>query len=261
MTAETAHGLTVEEIPKQQTVEERVAKYLASDMATATLTVDREDGVFRHLEFVAPKAMARLILITWPYNLLVAGSHGSFHFERYGDDTLDMFDWLRGAGVDPRRWASKLVNGADSVREYDRDRLLQRVEEEVSEAIRDDWAPPGLREAVREEILDSDWLDSRDIALQLVSDFQHGMTYRSECSCGVGEDHDNYGSAVLWGMLAHQVNEDHKVKVRETSGFRFSDVSEWHVHKPGYHFVYQCHAAVWAIGRYDAELAASKAVA
>ncbi|MEU0659561.1 hypothetical protein [Streptomyces lavendulocolor] len=236
-----------------------IPEHLKSDLAEATLKVQREDGLFRHIEFAAPKTMSHLILVTWPYNLLVAGSHGSYHFERFGPDTKDMFAWLRGARVSPSSWASKLVNGADSVREYDRARMEAQINERVAEAIRDDWAPDGLESAVREEVLDSHLLDTRDTAFQIVSEFQHGMTFRSECSCGASEDHNDYTSACTWEFYKHKAaGKEHKVRVRQTGGFDFDDYTEWNVDKQTYHFVYQCHAAVWGIAQYDA---ARKAVA
>jgi hypothetical protein len=236
-----------------------IARHFENDFAEATLKTQREDGLFRHIEFAAPQSMNRLVLVTWPYNLLVAGSHGSYHFERYGPDTEDMFNWLRRLRVDADSWASKLVNGHRSVREYDRERLVRLVKERVAEAVRDGWAPRGLRAAVREEILDSHLLDNEGTALQLVSEFEHGVKYRSECSCGKGEDHDSYSSAVCWNALTHKGKGDaHKVKIRRTEGFDFDDFTEWSIHKLSYHFVYQCHAAVWGIAQYDA---ARKAVA
>jgi hypothetical protein len=237
-----------------------IAKHFASDFAEATLAVQREDGLFRHIEYRAPKTMNRLVLVTWPYNLLVAGSHGSFHFERFGPDTEDMFDWLRGIRVEPGRWASKLVNGADSVREYDRDRLVAQVKAEVAEAVKDG-APRGLRAAVREQILESDLLHSRDWAMQMVYDFEHGVIYRAECTCGASKDHDDQHDAYRWEFGEHwrqRGDGDHEVKVREIGGFAFSDVGEWNLDKLNYHFVYQCHAASWGIAQYDA---ARKAVA
>lgn len=234
----------------------KIARHFASDFAAAKLTVQREDGLFRHIEFSAPKSMNRLIVVTWPYNLLVAGSHGSYHFERFGQDTEDMFDWLRGIRVDPDRWASKLVNGRDSVEEYDRSLMVAAINERVDDAIAEDWAPEGLQGAVREEILGSHLLDAKDTAFQLISEFQHGMTYRSECSCGLSEDfkgQDSYTSAATWEFYKHKADgKKHKVKVRQTGGFDFDDFTEWNVDALNYHFVYQCHAAVWAIGQYDA---------
>lgn len=240
-----------------------IGKHFKSDFAEAKLTVQREDGLDRRLRFAAPKTMNSLVLVTWPYNLLVAGSHGSYHFERYGDDTEDMFNWLRGIRVEPSSWASKLVNGADSVREYDRDLLVQQVKDEVAEAVRED-APRGLRAAVREQILENNWLHSKDMAMQLVYDFEHGVIYRSECSCGASEDHTDQSDAYRWEFGKHRTKHkgvgEHIVKVRETGGFAFSDVGDWPIHKLNYHYVYQCHAAVWAIAQYDAAKSA-KAVA
>ncbi|MFE9127044.1 hypothetical protein ACFYOF_16765 [Streptomyces sp. NPDC007148] len=235
------------------TDEARAAAHFADDAKTHKLKECREDGVFRHLEFVGLAGLSRLVLVTWPYNLLVAGSHGSFHFERYGKDTEDMFDWLRGARVSPASWASKLVNGRQSVEEYDRARLEQAINELVAEAVRDGWAPDGLESKAREEILDSHWMDEEQNALRLVSEFQLGMRYRSECSCGESAEHDSYSSAVCWNALTHHGSgPKHKVNVRQTGGFTFDDFTEWNIRKLDYHFLYQCHAAVWGIAQYDA---------
>ncbi|WP_020135126.1 hypothetical protein [Streptomyces sp. 351MFTsu5.1] len=236
-----------------------IARHFASDFAEAKLKEQREDGLFRHIEFAAPKTMNRLIVVTWPYNLLVAGSHGSYHFERYGNDTKDMFDWLRGLRADAGSWSSKLVNGTDSVREYDRSRMEAQINERVAEAIRDDWAPEGLEAAVREEILDSHLLDTKDTAFELVNGFEHEVKYRAECSCGTTSDEGSYDSVALWKYYDHKADgKKHTVRLQRVSGFDFDDFTEWDVDKLNYHFVYQCHAAVWAIGQYDA---ARKAVA
>ena len=239
--------------PSSQTPYARIAEHFRNDFAKATVKAQREDGLFRHIEFSAPKSMNRLIVVTWPYNLLVAGSHGSYHFERYGKDTEDMFDWLRGIRVDPDRWASKLVNGRDSVSEYDRSRMVAAINERVADAVENDWAPEGLQDAVREDILGSHLLDTKDTAFHLVSEFQHGMTYRPECSCGISGDEGSYDSAASWKYFDHKADgKKHTVKIRQTAGFDFDDFTEWNVDKLNYHFVYQCHAAVWAIAQYDA---------
>jgi hypothetical protein len=230
-----------------------IARHFERDFAEAALKTQREDGLFRHIEFSAPKSMNRLIVITWPYNLLVAGSHGSYHFERFGNDTEDMFDWLRGLRVDPDRWASKLVHGRDSVEEYDRSRMVAAINESVAEAIEDDWAPEGLHEAVREGVLKSHLLDTKDTAFQLVSEFEYGMKYRAECSCGLFKDFDAHGSATTWECSKCKSDgKKHESYVYKVGGFDFDGFTEWSVDKVGYHFVYQCYAIVWAIGQYDA---------
>ena len=230
-----------------------IVRHFESDFAEATLKTQREDGFYRHIEFSAPKSMNHLIVVTWPYNLLVAGSHGSYHFERFGPDTEDMFDWLRGSRPNPDSWASKLVNGRDSVEEYDRSLMVAAINQRVADAVEDDWAPEGLQDVVNEEILGSHLLDTKDTAFQLVSEFEHKKTYRAECSCGLSGNEGSYSSATLWKYGDHKADgKKHQVKIRQTGGFDFDDFTEWHVDKPSYHFVYQCHAAVWAIGQYDA---------
>lgn len=253
---------------------DKVAKHFNYDASRLGLLVQREDGPFRYLLFAAPKtSMDRIELITWPNNLLVAGSHGSFHFQRYGKDTVDMFDWLRGMTgrrFDPNSWASKLVNGRDSVAEYDRSLLEKEINERVAEAVRDDWAPEGLEAAVREEILDSQWLDEEQNALRIVNEFQHGLQFRAECSCGdASEDYDSYGLALLWEDRVHTAEgDDHKIRVSQVEGFDFDETYEWNIHGLDYHYLWQCHAIVWGIARYDklrsyglSALAAPKAVA
>jgi hypothetical protein len=230
-----------------------IARHFENDFAKAVQTECREDGLFRHIEYSAPKSMNRLIVITWPYNLLVAGSHGSYHFERYGQDTEDMFAWLRGIRIEPDRWASKLINGRDSVEEYDRNLMVAAINDRVAEAVRDKWAPEGLEADVREEILDSHLLDTKDTAQQLVNEYEFSVTYRAECSCGLSGSEGSYDSAAIWKHFTHKADgKRHTVKLRRLSGFDFDDFTEWNVDKVSYHFAYQCHAAAWAIAQYDA---------
>ncbi|MFE9064841.1 hypothetical protein [Streptomyces violaceusniger] len=240
----------------------RIAQHFATDVAESTMTVRREDGLFRHIEFSALKGMTRVVLITWPYNLLVAGSHGSYHFERFGNDTEDMFDWLRGLRVDPDSWASKLVNGRDSVEEYDRSLMVAAINECVADAIEDDWAPEGLEGAVSEEILGSHLLDTKDTAFQLVSEFEYGMKYRAECSCGLFTDFDAHSSATTWECSkCRSDGKKHESYVYKAGGFDFDGFTEWNVDKVGYHFVYQCHAIVRGIAQYDAARKSAEVVA
>ncbi|MFJ5740021.1 hypothetical protein [Streptomyces microflavus] len=236
----------------------KASDHFQNDFAEATLKAVREDGLYRHVEFAAPQSMSHLILVTWPFNLLVAGSHGSFHFERFGPDTKDMFAWLRGIRVEPDRWASKLVNGRSSVEEYDRDRMIAKINERVAEATEDGGAPEGLEGAVCEEILGSHLLDMKDTAFQLLGGFEHGVKYAAKCTCGETVERDAYGAALMWRSLDHNLGDGHAVEIRQTAGFDFDDLSEWDVDKLSYPFVYQCHAASWAIGQYDT---ASKQVA
>ena len=250
-------------MPDYRTKAERdAADRFARDVKDHKVVAIREDGNYRHVEFTAQQGFTRIVLVTWPYNLLVAGSHGSFHFERYGDDSKDMFAWLRGLRVDPASWASKLINGRDSVTQYDRSLLEKEVNERVAEAIKDKWAPKGLKAAVREEILDSHWMNDEQNALRLVSEFQHGATYRAECSCGATGDDGSYDAAVNWKWSIHKNDDDaHKVSIRQTGGFDFDGFEEWNVRKLTSHYLWACHSAVWGIARYDAVMAAKRVAA
>jgi len=190
--------------------------------------------------------------VTWPYNLIATGSHGTYHFERYGDDTEDMLNWLRVSHPNPDGWASKLVNGRDTVTEYDRAKLIAEINERVDEAIRDDWAPAGLKDAVYEQILNSGWLDEEQTALRMIDEFEHGVTHRAECSCGEYADHDDYSAAVCWNATTHKGRGDkHQARIRQIGGFDFTDVGDWNIRKLNYHYVWTCHAMVWAAGQYD----------
>jgi hypothetical protein len=245
-----------------RTQAERAAEHCTNDLQDAKLVVLREEEVFRHVEFVAQKGLTRVILVTWPYNLLVAGSHGSYHFERYGDDSLDMFDWLRGIRPNPASWASKLVNGRDSVEEYDQAKLVQEINERVAEAIADDWAPKGLRAAVQKQVIDSGWLGDEQNAMRVVAGFEHGKTYRATCSCGETTDHASYGDAVHWEVITHEGRgDDHQVTIREASGFDFDGWEEWNVRSLTYHYLWACHSAAWGIAQYDAAKAPAEVAA
>ncbi|MEU8642331.1 hypothetical protein AB0C91_10475 [Streptomyces sp. NPDC048674] len=236
-----------------------IAAHFAADFAEARLKTQREDGLFRHIEWSAPKTMNNLTVITWPHNLLVAGSHGSYHFQRWGDPEGDILDLFREQSPIQRLtyWANRLANGQDSVQEYDQERLVQQVKDEVAQAVREG-APRGLRAAVREQILESDRLHSQDWAMDLVYNFEHGVTFRTECTCGASADHESRHDATMWAIYKGHTRAGHEVTDREIGGFAFSDIGDWSIRRLNYHFVYQCHAAVWAIRQYDA---ARKAVA
>ncbi|MFE7580739.1 hypothetical protein ACFU5Y_04125 [Streptomyces gardneri] len=234
---------------------DRIAEHFASDVPNHKITSRREDGPLRYLRFAAPKTSMTVIeLVTWPHNLVVAGSHGSFHFAHYAGDREDMFNAFRGR-VSPDHWARMLVNGRDSVAEYDRARLEAKVREYTREAIRERWAPRGVGKAVTEEVLLSGYLDDKGNATRVVSEFEYGVKERQVCSCGATDDKaDRYGRGVMWAIRHERENgKTHIVRPRRTEGFDFADAwHDWNIHSLEYHYVWQCHAAAWGVGLYDA---------
>ncbi|GAA2929339.1 hypothetical protein [Streptomyces enissocaesilis] len=240
----------------------RIAEHFNGDVTNHTITAqcEDEDDLFRYLRFAAPKTSMTVVeLVAWPHNLVIAGSHGSFHFAHYAADREDMFDAFRGR-VSPDHWARMLVNGRGSVAQYDRSLLEARIREYTREAIREGWAPRGVGKAVTEDVLESGYLDDENNAVRVVGEFQYGVKERRECSCGAAdEDAGRYDQGVMWAIRHERENgKTHKVRTRQLEGFDFDDVHEWNIHSLDYHYVWQCHAIVWAVSQYDA---ARKAVA
>ncbi|MGW0538535.1 hypothetical protein [Streptomyces sp. NPDC003032] len=232
----------------------KIAEHFKSDVPNHTITAQREDDTFRYLRFAAPKTSMTVIeLVTWPHNLVIAGSHGSFHFAHYASDREDIFDAFRGR-ISPDHWARMLVNGRDSVAEYDRSLLEARIREYTRDAIRDGWAPRGVGKAVTEEVLQSGYLDDEGSALRLVDEFEFGVTTREECSCGATDDDASQRDRGVMWVIRHQreYGNTHKVRTRRLEGFDFIDVYEWNIRSLDYHYVWQCHAITWGIGQYDA---------
>jgi len=240
---------------------DRIAEHFKSDVPNHKITAQREDGPFRYLRFAAPKTSMTVIeLVTWPHNLVVAGSHGSFHFAHYAADREDMFDAFRGR-VSPDHWARMLVNGRESVAEYNRSLFEAQVREYTREAIREGWAPRGVGKAVTEDVLQSGHLDDEGSATRVVAEFEYGVKERRECSCGATDDDaGRYDRGVMWAIRHERENDKtHNVRTRRLEGFDFGDAwCDWNIHSLDYHYVWQCHAIVWAVTQYDA---ARKAVA
>jgi hypothetical protein len=235
-----------------RTDDERAAAHVRSDVKGLRLVTLHEAGGHRVIEFIGHRGFTKITLVTWPHNLVIAGSHGSYHFEHWGQDTVDMLDWMRGERVQAAHWARKLVNGPETAVEYSRDLLVQQINERVAEAVEDGWAPPGLRKAVQDEVLDSPWLADEQNAMRIVNEFEHGARYRTDCACGTTAEHDSYSDAVWWNALMHKGSgDDHKVTIHKIAGFDFDGWEEWDVRSCTYHYLWTCHAAAWAIARYN----------
>lgn len=135
------------------THEEQVATSFVRDVAKHELTVEHDDGLYRHLLFKQPGWSGYWFeLVMWPGALTISGDMGTYTFRR----EPDMIPWfLAGeSGINPDYWAQKLQNAAD-VREYDPRLAKEMVDQEVDEWAEDltDEQAAALRATVAREVL------------------------------------------------------------------------------------------------------------
>lgn len=211
------------------------------DVAELQLTVLRDAGVDRHVQFKKPGTSCyRFDLITWSGHLLITGDCGSFLFRRLED----MFEFFRcdqrrdpdGLGINPQYWSQKLLatdcsgarGGAAKVfsDEMFRASIKRWFDEHFGEEIAEDGEradDPDNQEpeliAERKRIRDEIWSeieirvlgcsDSAHTALDAAMDFEH-------------------------------------------HGFRFGDFYEVDNTDYTFHFIWCAYAIAWGIKQYDA---------
>ncbi|MFD7661314.1 hypothetical protein [Streptomyces sp. NPDC059788] len=190
-----------------------IAMRFARDTARHEMTVLHDDSLYRHLR-VAPEESSLFWwdLITWPYNLVVNGSHGSFHFCLVGEDTKDMFVLFRdsraGGSINPDYWEEKLRAG--KAKGWSAGKFRSWL---VEEAAALEARYPGTVEAVGRQILNSD-----------EHDIQYEETARYACH------QFRHGDVTL----------------------RFPDEWDLSFEEFDWQYLWQCHAIVSGIARYDA---------
>jgi hypothetical protein len=151
-----------------------IAERFAKETADHKMEIRHDDGLYRHIRFSALNSLDWFDLITWPYNLIVNGSHGSFHFCRFSDDTEDMFVLFRsgsaGRRINPHYWAEKVRAG--EVMSWSEDDFRQWVTQEAADQ---EASHPGMVRAVTLQILDSDEhnLEYEETARYAVASFRH----------------------------------------------------------------------------------------
>jgi hypothetical protein len=232
-----------------------IAARFQRDTAQHEMTVLHDDGLYRHLRFAQPKPASSAYwfdLITWPGCLTIRGDlNDSYTFSRLPD----MFEFFRGpvGRINAHYWAEKLGGGRQSVQEYSEDLFRQLVVEHFVDAVRYSDAPRGLGKAVREEILNSEFLAVEEEARQVLNSFEYGAKFKASCMCDAAAEFSEEIDAVRWrsehiqpGYVAHLSS------VTRVEGFRFEDTWEWSFSDYDWSFLWACHAIVWGIGQYDA---------
>ena len=189
-----------------------IAARFARDMSAHQMVVAHEDGLYRHLKFMAPEqgSIGSFHLLTWPFNLVVK-TGWTFHFDI--DATPDMFDLFRRTAVkgeiNPGYWSEKVRAGRDEVEGFDDDLFEQQVKRYVVHSIRDGEAPRGIGAEVTREIFEMGDISHEAGARAALADFRY-------------------------------------------EGWDFGDLSEWDFsdYKPG--FLHSCYAIRHGIDMWDA---------
>lgn len=234
-----------------------IAARFARETAQHRMTVLHDEGLYRHLVFADPThGFSWFEIITTPGQLVFSGDGESFVFRR----TTDMFQFFRSGmrrdgsiRINPGYWSQKLASDRDSATKYDRELVERLVKEQVVEAIREGWAPRGIGKAVREDVLDSEYLDTEDEARRVLYEFEYGVEYAAKCSCTASSaPFDTSWETARWRDEHQKANgPKHKTRVEQVAGFDFQDASEWDLRDYSWWFLWACHAAVWGIARYD----------
>lgn len=186
------------------------------DVAAHVLTVQRDDGVFRHLTMKSPTTSEMYYqIITWPGYLCYCGDMGSFLFQRADD----MFKFFRNGngGINPTYWAEKVESAdRDGVKAFNRDEFERAVNEVLS-----NWL-----EFAKENHYDDEFIADE----------------KSKVDDLIAESHQNMHHAI-----AALNNFD-----TETNGVSFDDFWENSCETFTHRYIWCCYAIVHAIAQYDA---------
>lgn len=195
-------------------------KFIA-DVAQHVMTILRDDGVHRHIQFKRKGTRCyQFDLITWPGYLCYTGDMGTYVFTRLHD----MFEFFRtdrndlnhnrdgGLSINPGYWGEKLeaVDKCDGYKKYSEDKFKEVVNDILRSHFEDDESntdhEASLRAAVEDELF---------------------------CNCENGYD-------------AHAAASNF-----EHDGFTFSDFWEYDLTEYSFRFMWCCYALAWGIKQYD----------
>jgi hypothetical protein len=233
--------------------DKEIADRFARDTAKHELTILHDDGLYRHLRFMAPRDSSYWFeLITTPHSLTFRGDGESFVFSRLED----MFQFFRRSDgkINAHYWSEKLTSHRDSVMQYDPEIFTSRVKEYVVDAIRDGSVPRGIGRAVTTFLNEEAEILEESTARRDLADFQYGGRWAASCSCGASEEFgDDSADAYRWESR-HRRDADgtgHWTQSGKKDVFEFSDVWEWSFRDYDWWFLWALHGIVWGIAQYD----------
>jgi hypothetical protein len=187
------------------------------DVARHSVTVLRDDGLYRHLRCSAGSYCMQFDLITWPGHLCYAGDMGCFVFARLPD----MFEFFRGrrtAMVDRGYLAEKAIaaDKSDGVRVYSEDLFHEAVKCDFDQFVENHDLTP--------EHADGLW-----------AEIESGVLSRA------AEQYDAVEAALNFRWLDHPRGRD-----------VFPDFWEHRLEDYTARFWWCCYAIPWAIEQHDA---------
>jgi hypothetical protein len=181
---------------------QQIADRFKRETADHQLTVLHDHDGYRHLRYEDPQRIGnhRFDLITWPNGMTIRADGPTFTLSLY--PTADLFDMVRGSshdgGINPGYW-QELVR-AGKLRDWSQDKFCAWL---TAKAAADEAAHPGLSEAVREQILESDEhnLEYEDGARTAVAWFDHDG-YELRFPAGWEQSFDDWSWEWLWACHA-----------------------------------------------------------
>ncbi|MDV7244510.1 MULTISPECIES: hypothetical protein [Rhodococcus] len=198
-------------------------KMFATYVEKHEMTVLKDDGLYRHIRFQTPgSSIFWFDLITWPHNLVVTGDVHSYQFARM-DDMFEFFTVHAGArgGINPGYWAEK-IRGDNPAISFSEEKFKQQVVEYFMDNRHAYTDKVELWKTIRADVLDSAYAYSLDDARHVLNNFRYRNYFPDE-------------------------------------EFEFADVWEWDLTDYDHHYLMACHAIVWGIAKYRAEVTARAA--
>lgn len=200
-----------------------IAERFKRETANHEMTVLHDEGLYRHVRFMAPKSgLYHFDLVTWPGYLSISGDLDGYVF-RCADD---MFQFFRSSAWNGKPnftyWAEKVTAGRDGLKTYSEDLLHECVADVLKDAEENF---PGVTDA---------WTNATTGFLP-----------------------DYYTTTEQDARYALE-NFTYLPEGENGEPFRFNDTWEWNLRDYDWSYLWACHAIVWGITRYDAAKAAGR---
>lgn len=204
-----------------------------SDVARHEMTIQRDDGVYRHITFQRPGSSSyRFDLVTWPGHLAYSGDMGCYVFSRL-EDMFEFFrtdrkhrDPAKGLAINLGYWSQKLISVSGN---RHRAEVMEFCEKKFNRIL------------IREYLIP--WI--RDTRYQTTGEERREL-WDAVISEVIGAPSDDGG--VRKQCAAH----DFRHRVNEDLVFEFHDLFEYNfITDYDFYFVWCCYALAWGVEKYD----------